>query len=135
METGILREFFNYIKISFCISEHNFVFSEEQLPNEFLIYNQANNAVLFKEKEESIIGIGNNKIQNNNNNQLFGNMNQVNMNTPMFGNNNQFNSINVKEPNYNEINTNSLNAPLLNSGSGRNELVINNTNDSGICYK
>ena len=132
METGILREFFNYIKISFCMSEHNFVFSEEQLPNEFLIYNQANNAVLFKEKEENIIGIGNNKIQNNNNNQLFGNMNQVNMNTPMLGNNNQFNSINVKESNYNEINTNSLNAPLLNSGSGNNELVINNTNDSGI---
>ena len=132
METGILREFFNYIKISFCMSEHNFVFSEEQLPNEFLIYNQANNAVLFKEKEENIIGIGNNKIQNNNNNQLFGNMNQVNMNTPMLGNNNQFNSINVKEPNDNEINTNSLNAPLLNNGSGNNALVINNTNDSGI---
>lgn len=65
METGILREFFNYIKLTFCISEHNFVFSEEQLPDEFLIYNQANNAVLFKEKEENIIGTGknNNNIQ------------------------------------------------------------------------
>ena len=132
METGILREFFNYIKLTFCISEHNFVFSEEQLPDEFLIYNQANNAVLFKEKEENIIGTGknNNNIQKNNNNQLFGNINQVDMNAPLFGNNNQFNNLNVKEPNdnynINEINTNSLNSPLLSSGT--NELVINNTN-------
>ena len=132
METGILREFFNYIKLTFCISEHNFVFSEEQLPDEFLIYNQANNAVLFKEKEENIIGTGknNNNIQKKNNNQLFGNINQVDMNAPLFGNNNQFNSINVKEPNdnynINEINTNSLNSPLLSSET--NELVINNTN-------
>ena len=39
MEVGYLKKFFNWLKLKFFLRENNFIFSEEQLPEEFLLNN------------------------------------------------------------------------------------------------
>ena len=122
MEKGVIREFLNYLKIKFCISERNFVFSAEQVSDEFLIYNNVHNPLLLNQVDDGHNNIINTNASNNNVNPLlFENNNIINKNS---------NSINApSNGNNNDINTNSnnLNAPLF----GKNNQVDINSPSFG----
>ena len=133
METGLMREFLNFLKLKLCISENNFVFSEEQISNEFIIYNDVTNPSVLNQ-------IDNNDNANNNINQpvMFGNNNnQYNANQPMYGNNNMNqNQNNINIPNYgnnnqnNQNNQNYLNAPIYGNPEIMNVPIYGNNIDS-----
>ena len=124
MEKGVLREFLNYIKVTYCISERNFVFSAEQVSDEFLIYNNVHNPLLLNQVDDGNNNIINTNAVNNNVNPPLGgnnniiNTNSNNINASSYGNNNVINTnsniINAPLYGNNNINTNSnyINAPL-----------------------
>jgi ABC-type multidrug transport system ATPase subunit len=124
MEKGILREFLNFIKVKLCISERNFVFSAEQVSDEFLIYNNVHNPLLLNQVDDGNNNIINTNAVNNNVNPPLGgnnniiNTNSNNINASSYGNNNVINTnsniINAPLYGNNNINTNSnyINAPL-----------------------
>jgi len=130
MENGYFKGFFNWFKLKFCLREKNFVFSKEQLPDEFLIYNKLNNKQLLNQSN-----FHSNKYQdmrNNNNVEAYNKMN-----IPLLGNNNQSN-IKIEESNYrgnmfsydDEINTSNLNKFLIQDGNKGN--IINNDDEYSI---
>ena len=130
MENGYFKGFFNWFKLKFCLREKNFVFSKEQLPDEFLIYNKLNNKQLLNQSN-----LHSNKYQdmsNNNNVEAYNKMN-----TPLLGNNNQSN-IKIEESNYrgnmfsydDEINISNLNKFLIQDGNKGN--IINNDDEYSI---
>ena len=111
METGYLRKFFNYFKLKFCLSEHNFVFSQEKLPDELLMNNNINNSLLL-----------------NQNNEQSGNIYQdINKKNNINPGRSSFYSIFV-----NDIkNTDSLNKPLIKYGQNR-PIIIDSSDDDII---
>ena len=139
MENGVLREFFNYLKLKCCISERNFVFSEEEVSNEFLIYNDVTNPLVLNQMDNNISDnpinqplISNNNLNQNNaippiygNNMNQNNMNLNNINAPIYGNNNM-NQNNINAPIYgnNNMNQNNINPPIY----GNNNMNQNNMN-------
>jgi len=143
MEKGVLREFLNYIKVKYCISERNFVFSAEQVSDEFLIYNNVHNPLLLNQVDDGHNNIINTNAVNNNVNPPLGgnnniiNTNSNNINAPSYGNNNAINSnpLYMNPPSYgndNNINTNSnyINAPLY----GNNNINTNSNNINAPLY-
>ena len=141
MESGYMREFFNFLKLKLCISENNFVFSKEEMSHEFLIYNDISNPLIMNQinineqnqpQNNNInnqnnnlnaplygnnnMNMGNNVNNNANNNLLFGNNNEIDMNAPIYGNN--LDSLNL--PIYDPNSSNNINQP-----SESNNLVIN----------
>ena len=154
METGYLKQFLNYIKIQLCISEHNFVFSQEQMSDEFLIYNNVNNPIIENQidNQQNQNNINNTNNQNNNMNMpIYGNNNQNNINMPIYGNNNQFNmntpiygnnnQVDMNAPIFGNNNQVDMNAPIFGNNNqidmndqipNDNNLVINNSLNSNI---
>ena len=65
-ESGLLKLFFNYIKVKFLISESNITFSNEQMSEEFLSNNniENSNTPLLRSSEENNNLINNNNINN-----------------------------------------------------------------------
>ena len=136
MEKGILREFLNTIKVKYCISERNFVFSAEQVSDEFLIYNNVNNPLLLNQTDDGNNNIINTNVANNNVNPSLGgnnniiNTNSNNINTSSYGNNNVINtnSNNINAPLYG--NNNNINAPLYgnNNQVDMNAPIFGNNN-------
>ena len=132
METGYLRQFFNYLKLKFCISEQNFVFSVEQASDEFLIFNDITNPLILNQMDNNqnnyynsystfsssnynsnsapmnsnnpIIQMQNNNYNSNSN---FVSSNYNSNSTPM--NNNIQNSNNINVPSFANNNQNNLN--------------------------
>ena len=129
METGTLIRFFNWFKLKFCLRKNNFVFSEEQLPDEFLLYNNAKDQLLLNKdndqpnKYQDIDKNNNNKISLNNNS------NENIIKSSLYENNNQVNIKNEESTFYN----NSLNQPLMQDGDI--ELINSNkVNDYDINF-
>ena len=128
MEKGILRECLNTIKVKYCISERNFVFSAEQISDEFLIYNNVHNPLLLNQVDDGHNNIINTNADNNNVNPSLGgnnniiNTNSNNINASSYGNNNVINtnSNNINAPLYG--NNNNINAPLY---GNNNQIAMN----------
>ena len=74
LESGILRQFFNYIKVKFLIKDSNITFSNEIMPEEFLSSNKIDDTPFL----ENNIEANNNIINENNNNN--NNINNINNN-------------------------------------------------------
>ena len=143
MESGHLRKFFNFLKLKFCISEHNFVFAKEQLSDEFLIFNNVNNPELLANQLESnqteispnnylnipVNGANNN---NNNNNVISNNNNQnaVYMNSLINNMNNNQPIINANNNNQNINNTNYMNQPIYENNDFMNMPIYGNNLDN-----
>ena len=124
MEKSVLREFLNYIKLKFCIREHNFVFSAEQVSDEFLIYNNVANPLLLNQVDDGDNNIINTNTANNNANPSLGgnnniiNTNSNNINAPLYEKNNVINT-----------NSNNINTPLYGNNNplfGNNNQVVMN---------
>ena len=137
METGYLRIFLNYLKLKCCISERNFVFSQEQISDEFLTFNNIYNPALLAnqlndnpqsqpQNDQNMtvpIYVPNNNINVNNNNQNY-------MNIPINGNNIQnqnyinppINGNNIKNQNY-------INPPINGNNIQNQNNMINENND------
>ena len=141
MEAGYLKKLLRFIKLKFCISENNFVFSQEEMSQDFLIYNNVQNPAIIENQLYNNVPnqpqMGN--IQNNNipiyvNNNT--NNNQINdfMNQPIYGNN--FDSMNI--PINDNINTNQNNNIIneqnnnLNINDNVNQPLLNNNNINSI---
>ena len=130
METGYLKIFFNWLKLKLCLRENNFNFSEKQLSDEFLIYNNANNSLLLNKnnkqpiKSQEMIIKRNNKIFSNNiNTLLLENIVQVKPKEE---------ESYIQNTNcYDEVNKN-INQPLIQDGN--NDLGINNINDDDTIH-
>ena len=138
METGYLRNFFNWFKLKFCLNKHDFAFSEQQIPDEFLLNNNLNNSLLLNQIN---VHLNKNQNMNNNNTEISStsNSNDNNMNNLLFENDNQtqikVESYNIQNKNFsnendNEINNNNLNQPLIQGKN--NNLIINNSNENSI---
>ena len=121
METGYLQEFLNWFKLKFFLNEQNYIFSQENLPDEFLTYNCVNNSLNLNQRENH-----SGKCQDINKKyykcgelSFMNNYNENNTNILLFENNNQDNikTEESKNQNSNEINTNNLNYPLIQDGS------------------
>ena len=136
METGYLKRFYNWIKLKLFLRGNNFVFSEDQLPNEFLLDNNKKNQLLFKKDNNQSnkyedLNKNNNKISLNNNS------NSNIINPLLFENNNQV-KIKYEEPDAQKnnilqdykIKNNNLNQPLMQDEDS--ELIINNLNGDNI---
>ena len=137
METGYLRIFLNYLKLKCCISERNFVFSQEQISDEFLTFNNINNPALLAnqlndnpqsqpQNDQNMtvpIYVPNNNINVNNNNQNY-------MNIPINGNNIQNqNYINPPINGNNIQNQNYINPPINGNNIQNQNNMINENND------
>ena len=138
METGYLRNFFFLFKLKFCLNKHDFAFSEQQIPDEFLLNNNLNNSLLLNQIN---VHLNKNQNMNNNNTEISStsNSNDNNMNNLLFENDNQtqikVESYNIQNKNFsnendNEINNNNLNQPLIQGKN--NNLIINNSNENSI---
>ena len=83
LESGIIRQFFNYIKVKLLIKESNITFSNEQMSEEFLSNNniQDSNTPLLRTSidENNIMNINtNNNDKNDNNSCIQKEMNKIN---------------------------------------------------------
>ena len=151
MEAGYLKTFLRWIKLKFFISENNFVFSQEEMSQDFLMYNNMKNPIIDNQLYSNQIQPGNNignslnnnipiytannNINNNNINQNNGNfpaVNEINnyndfMNRPIYGN--DFDAINL--PINNNINTNQNNN-IINTQDNNNNInqPLLNANDN-----
>ena len=136
METGYLKSFYNWIKLKLFLRGNNFVFSEDQLPNEFLLDNNKKNQLLLK-KDNNQPNKYEDMNKNNNKISLNNNSNSNIINPLLFENNNQV-KIKYEEPdaqNNNipqdyKIKNNNLNQPLMQDEDS--ELIINNINGDNI---
>ena len=127
MEAGYLRSFLNYLKIKWCLSENNFVFSKEEMSQEFLIYNDVRNPLILNQLDNNTQNQSpnNNNINNNNINQPL----QSNINT-----NNTNNIINTSSnkasiSGNNNINSNNVNSPLYGNNVDMNAPIFGNNVD------
>ena len=136
METGYLKSFYNWIKLKLFLRGNNFVFSEDQLPNEFLLDNNKKNQLLLK-KDNNQPNKYEDMNKNNNKISLNNNSNSNIINPLLFENNNQV-KIKYEEPdaqNNNipqdyKIKNNNLNQPLMQDEDS--ELIINNIDGDNI---
>ena len=129
MEAGYFRKLPNCLKFKCCKCKKKFIFSKEEISDDFLIYNNANNpALLF------------NQLTNNFQNQSNNNQNNI-MNAQIFGsNNNNIDNINTNSDSKLVINNsfNNMSQPLLdNINNSMNNNIDNDLalQDSNITHK
>ena len=140
MENGCLRQFFNNIKLKICISENNFVYSVEQVSDEFLIFNDIsdplvlnqmdNNPPPHNQNQNNIFNSNNipyGSIYNSNLNPYGANVQSSNINSQI-GNNMQ--SSNINPPFGNNSNYYNSNAPIYGNNINNN----NNYNSNAPMY-
>ena len=162
METGHMAEFLSALKKRFCISERNFVFSREEMSDEFLVYNnpllanQINNdpinpPLYTVPNSNNQNNINNNMNINNNNRNIMPLManNNMNMMGNNINNNLNFNNANIiydfQNPLYGNMSEEEMNKPIYGNNLGSlnipiydennnniNDQIINSINDNNI---
>ena len=141
METGYLRNFFNWFKLKFCLTENNFIISQNKLSDEFLISNRDKNSLLLNPNNDNfdnyqpIISMSKkkdndaqipfiNNFNTNNQNSLLGNNIQVNIKTEdnNFSYDNEINNINLNKP----LLQNKKNYSIINDVNYESNISVNN---------
>jgi len=114
MESGYFKKLFNWLKLKFCLNENNFVFSQEQLSEEFYIYNIVNNPLLLNQAKYNI--------------ELSHSRNSNNMNAWISKNYNQDIMPNIQT----NFSMDSLNQPLIQDNNINNNSILHSINKASL---
>ena len=125
METGYLMECLGNIKIKLCLSKNSFVFTQDELPHDYFIYNNLGNRIITNQLNNNVITQPQNIQENYPNN---------NMNNPISGNNNGNNNINNQNNNDKGSYQNKMAPSPLSGKKGnadnKNEPLYGNNNNA-----